>query len=136
MTRKEIYKDIRRIALGEGAEGEPMFSSVAWWNKNIEFLEEDTPFDFPALFVEFGTVEYAPQKSGDRDMGQCDVLLHVVVDGHESDLFGFIDSLDRCERLISALRASPWYLRRLQSVSNHDHGEIIEFLEVVKARIF
>ena len=132
MTRKEIYKDIRRIALGEGTEGEPMFSSVAWWNKNIEFIEEDTPFDFPALFIEFGTVEYAPQK-GDCELGQCDVLLHVVVDGHKSDP---VDSLDRCERLVSALRASPWYLRHLQSVSNHDHGEIIEFLEVVRARIF
>lgn len=132
MTRKEIYKDIRRIALGEGAEGEPMFSSVAWWNKNIEFLEEDTPFEFPALFIEFGTVDYAPQK-GCYETGQCDVILHVVVDGHKSDP---VDSLGRCEDLISALRDQFWYMRRQQSVSNHDHGEIIEFLEIVRARIF
>lgn len=133
MTRKEIYKDIRRIALGEGAEGEPMFSSVAWWNKNIEFLEEDTPFEFPALFVEFGAVDYVPQKSEDRDLGQCDVLLHVVVDEHSHDLG---DCLDRCEQLIGILRPQLWYMRRLQSMSNHDHGEVIECLEVVRARIF
>lgn len=132
MTRKEIYKDIRRIALGEGAEGEPMFSSVAWWNKNIEFLEEDTPFEFPALFIEFGTVDYAPQKGG-CEPGQCDVLLHVVVDEHSHDLG---DCLDRCEQLIGILRPQLWYMRRLQSMSNHDHGEVIECLEVVRARIF
>lgn len=133
MTRNEIYKDIRRIALGKGADGEPMFSSVAWWNKNIEFLEEDTPFEFPALFVEFGAVDYVPQKSEDRDPGQCDVLLHVVVDEHSHDLG---DCLDRCEQLIGILRPKLWYMRRLQSMSNHDHGEVIECLEVVRARIF
>lgn len=123
---------IRDAALNGGAEHDPLFLSVEWWNKNTEFLQEDTPFELPALFIEFGTVDYAPQKGG-YEPGQCDVLLHVVVDGHKSDP---VDSLDRCEQLIGILRPQLWYMRRLQSVSNHDHGEIIEFLEVVRARIF
>lgn len=133
MTRNEIFELIRAAALSGGAEHDPLFLSVAWWNKNTEFLQEDTPFELPALFVEFGAVDYVPQKSEDRDLGQCDVLLHVVVDEHSH---GLGDCLDRCEQLIGILRPQLWYMRRLQSMSNHDHGEVIECLEIVRARIY
>lgn len=133
MNRREIFYAIRAVAvepLGDGAD-EPLFNTVDMWNKNIEFLEDECPFELPALFVEFGEVNYTPLK-GREERGLCDVVLHVVVDGHADDV---MQCVERCDALVDRLRSMPWYGTRVQSLTNHDHAEIIECLEVVRVGI-
>ena len=73
----ELYLAIC-AALKEAAIG---VEHIDRWNQNVEFMEQDSPWPRPAVFVEFGTITWEPFK-GVRggQTGKGTVSLHLVTD--------------------------------------------------------
>ena len=132
MDRVAIYEEIKQVVERFNAL-EPFITidTVDWWNENVDFLEEETPFELPALFVEFGEIQYQPVK-GDHARGQCDMALHVVVDCSEASVQ---DCVSLCDRLIKSLYSRRWFMCRSRSLTNHNHAEIIECIEWVRVTV-
>ncbi len=42
----------------------PEIKTFKLWNRNVEFADQDEPWEMPALFVEFGEVRWEPFKYG------------------------------------------------------------------------
>lgn len=131
MRRNGILEDIHRVIRAAGEMTLGVNCPVEVWNANIDFLEEETPFELPAVFVEFGEVQYEPVKGG--DYGTCEVILHVAIDSSEH---GLSYCLELCDDIVGLLSRCDWYRGRLRSLTNHNHGEIIDCVEVVKAVVY
>ena len=97
---------------------------VELWNHNVEYLEEEAPFDMPAVFVEFGPINWKPMK--DASVGGCELRLHIV--GHQPDTSSeaMVLLADAVAALVTEL---PFVRCRVQSLTNHNHDEIVEHIE-------
>ena len=57
--RREIFEKIcREVAMLEGPDGERLIKHVDLWNRNVEFAVEDEVWPRPAVFVEFGVIDW------------------------------------------------------------------------------
>lgn len=139
--RKEAY-----IAICDalrGMEGNPI-KHIDLWNRNVEFLEQDIPFPMPAVFVEFDKVTWETRGQWDFS-AKVRVCLHVVTewkgsaaDGSEYqdttldvfDLIGQI-TITMCETSGETFD----HMRRVQSITNHDHETVIENVEIYECRV-
>lgn len=97
---------------------------VALWNHNVEYLEEEVPFEMPAVFVEFGPINWRPMKGA--DVGGCELRLHVV--GHQPDTSDE-EMILLCDAVASLVVWLPFVRCRVQSLTNHNHDEIVEHIE-------
>ena len=106
MVRKEIYQRIveqLRTALG----GE--IKHIDLWNHNVEFIEQEQQWSRPAVFVEFGAINW--QRLGGQPnamRGEGTVSLHIVTDwvgsttlGEDTDDFA---AFELSERICSVVR--------------------------------
>jgi hypothetical protein len=127
-------------------EGDPIHNPKIMhadlWNRQIEFLEKERPFKFPAVFIEFLPIEY-------RQLGlkaqEADVSfkLHVVSkhlgstsDGasYQDAALAHLDLLDEIHYALSGWSTSySGPMVRTGSVPNHDHAEIIAETETYRA---
>lgn len=129
MTRNEIfYNLIDEMNDGGITYNDGGFRHMDFWNANTDYLEQEEPFDLPALFVEFGQVDYQPVKSGDAP-GRCDVMLHVVCSLADTTM---PDSLRLCDRAVECASRAEGFRCRVQSLTNHNHAELVEHIEVVR----
>jgi len=141
----ELYKDIIE-QLGkvtvDGEEGSPgLIRHIDLWNRNVEFLEDEQPWPRPAVFVEFGTVDWSPWNSGGTTgfTGMCTITLHVVTDwigATSADSEGMekaVAAMDLSDRICAKLQGlcgnTYHNLRLLSSAPNHDHEELVESIE-------
>lgn len=132
----KIYKEL--AAALEKVEG---VRHVDLWNRNVEFLEEDTAFDMPAVFVEFGQIEWR-ENSGSviSHTGDGTVNLHIVsewngsaeVGGEDMErMLSVFDLAVEIQKAVSGITGSHWSRFRLRSsVTNHDHEDVIDNVEV------
>ena len=124
------------------SDGTPIIRHYDLWNRQVEFLDDETPFALPAIFIEFPRVEWAtPTQSIQR--ATVPIVLHVVsqYSGSESD--GSRYQANALERLniVDGLAEHLYNWRftgdgfsvqqtsRTASDTNHDHGELIEDIE-------
>lgn len=71
-TREELYKELRAQLLQvEGVK------CVDLWNQQTDFLEEETAFEMPAVFIELGDIEWNVMKGFFRGWGE--VRIHTVI---------------------------------------------------------
>lgn len=143
--RRELYETIRQALLGrlktvEGADvvvaaehadlyadEESTIKHVDLWNRNVEFIDEEQPWERPAVFVELPPLRWERIVGGSyRTQGT--VRLHVVTDWVSGGL-----PLDLCEQVAEAVcdvrGVSFGPLSLQESVTNHDHEEIVESIE-------
>lgn len=129
---KEIYEAV--VEQLEGIDG-GVIKHIDWWNQNVAFIEQDAPWERPAVFVEFLPIEWERLKDGYR--GKGGIRLHIVTDYSE----GLAEGLDVVERVIAAMNSwegtatihiNSWS----SSQPNHDHEEIVENIETWGLRIF
>jgi hypothetical protein len=132
----EITEQLKTI-LDEN--GEPLFKHVDLWNQNVDFIEQETPFDMPAVFVEFLPITW--QTLAGRCIQQANLILrlHIVTRWHSPTGDGAADQaeaiayLDIPNWVVKVMQnfcptgATP--LMRTQSVINHNHAEIIDSTE-------
>ena len=57
--RRQLYLDIKnRLQSIIGEDEQPLIKHFDLWNRQVEFIEEETPFECPAVFVEFDRLDW------------------------------------------------------------------------------
>ncbi len=118
---------------------------IDMWNRNIEFLDEETPWERPAVFIEILPVRW--RKIESRVEYRCNpaVRLHIVTDWYAGSegkpgTGNMFDLPARIHEKIAGLDGEHFYgLDLTESDTNHDHGEILEMIEIYEceaSRIF
>lgn len=141
--RKEIFEKVRRALMDIERSGERVIKHVALWNQNVEFIEQEDGWERPAVFLEFGTIEWRAVKDGEY-RGRGLLRLHVVTDWVPEEMpketepsdevtwgeTGVWDLCDSIDRVLYGLRGETFHeLRLVESKTNHNHEEIIETIE-------
>lgn len=152
--RKELYTKLRSMLLdpenGLGIE------HVDLWNHNVEFLEQETAWARPAVFVEFCPIDWEPHQRGVSYRAEPLVKLHIVTDWverldtrygespltaeslgtQESEAETALDMLDLSEAIHAVVgcmdgeKFSRFDL--IQTATNHNHEEIVESIDTYR----
>lgn len=154
--REELYKTIkaRLEALCVNAAGEyyerpeeadtddelhpRAIKHIDLWNRNVEFIEQEIPWERPAVFVEFLPFRWNTIVTGVEYRAEPQVNLHVVTDWveQESDLEAF-RLLDRIHEQLADLSGETFMdFDIAASSTNHNHEEILENIETYSCTAF
>lgn len=128
-ARAQLYNDIKGIIASRVEE----IKHVGLWNQDADFLEEGTPYELPALFIEFGNIEWGSYaKDGEKGMfavGRGNVKYHLLCEWNNEtdDTTPFILS-EKINRVLVSIPSSTLYSVWYPSVTytNHDHANIVE----------
>ena len=120
---------------------------VALWNQQVAFIEEEEPFDLPAVFIEFAPMEWRvfdkSRKNGRQIMtSDAHLTFHLLTPSTwgDAETLTFADAFaDRFagmqvrdgEDELHACNFMP-----AASITNHDHGELVESLETFAFRAY
>ena len=136
--RKHLYKDLCRILMDI-----PGVEHVDLWNQDVEFLDESAAFPRPAVFVEFGQIDWEPLSSPTPCWrGSGTVNLHIVTDWN-GDAAPDSESMDDnlmgwklAERIHLAVEGMSGIgydsLRCVSTITNHNHEDIVDNIEVYR----
>ena len=145
--RKELYVKIAEALLSlKGEDDEQLVKYVNMWNQNVEFIDEESPWERPAVFVEFMPIDWQRIKDGSRMVCHaCSQLkLHIVTDFKgeygASDVENIptteleqFDLPDKIARAMVCLNGDHFgNVMLLESTSNHNHSEIVEVVDTYK----
>lgn len=151
--RKELYKAIADRLFLIASDGtmidpevkeqpERLIKYVDLWNHNVEFLDQEQPWERPAVFVEFTPIQWDVIKSGREYRAKPVVNLHIVTDwkGDASSVSELqeeaLEVLDFSEIIHKALQGLEGeHFNRFdlaETHTNHNHDEIVESIEVYK----
>ena len=107
------------------------------WNQNVEFIEQETAWGRPAVFIEFEPIHWNSIVPGIEYRADARVSLHIVTDwastvGDESDGSGkFFELPDKIHDVLAGLEGDNFKDFTLEeSLTNHNHEEIVESIEV------
>ena len=131
-----MYKEISSRLLS--MDGGGSVKHVDLWNHNVEFIEQEDAWARPAVFVEFGTIEWREFK--DKEWrGRFTVRLHIVTDwcgatsiGSATDdaSLSVFDLSTKIQCALDGMRgASYGPLTLLRTSTNHNHEEIVENID-------
>ena len=82
---------------------QPVFKHCDLWNRQVEFLEQETPFQTPAVFVEFADIQWRTDGQHIQDAGLT-VRLHIV---------------------------TPWYANTASNIQNADvRATALSYLDI------
>lgn len=139
-----ITDDISPSERGAGVSSQPLFKHFDLWNRQVEFIEQETPFETPAVFVEFVPLEWHTDKSFTQN-AIVTVRLHIVtpwyantaanVPGVSREVaLSYLDIPSIVFRQLHGQRAELAEgnfnaLVRTGSVINHDHERFIDSVE-------
>lgn len=138
--RTEIYEKIRERLRETG-----IIKHIDLWNHNVEFIEQETAWDRPAVFVEFGVITWSGVKGQEVLRGIGSVRLHIVTDWvseseqtnseSEGDMQTSFGIADVVQEALSGLTGDSFHGWELtETHTNHNHEEIVENIEVYKVR--
>ncbi len=137
--RKKIYLAIiERLKQIIDQDGMQRIKHFDLWNHNVEFIEQETPFDMPAVFIEFGPIDWATMAGGVQQ-ATITVSIHVATryggataDGalSQDEALSHFDLLDEIGKKMFGLNGDGFQaFKRIRSQTNHNHEEIIENIE-------
>lgn len=156
---KHLYLALEEKLLAitdEQENPQPIFKHCDLWNRQVEFLEQETPFQTPAVFVEFTNIEW-------RTLGQhvqeadLTVRLHIVTPwyantasnvqnaGVRATALSYLDiptvlfrqlhgqhgNLEDGDTLLGHFNA----LTRTASTVNHDHERFVDSVETYQCHL-
>lgn len=136
--RKVIYN-----AIQEALATIPDVKTVGLWNNQVSYAEEEQPFEVPAVFIEFGTIDWRDFLCGTRE-AVIDVKLHVVTDSRVSpwsDTLATFDLIDTIHAKLHALHSVEEdgsvmdSLTAIQSITDHDFDELQDNVEVYECHV-
>ncbi len=139
--RKELYKALceRLKTVGEGK-----IKHIDLWNRNVEYIEQEDNWPRPAVFVEFGPIEWQPFTGRAALRGTCRLKLHIVTDWsgsaadgspHQDELLEVFDYSADIQRALEGMQGQTYSALTLKEThTNHDHDEIVESIEVYELR--
>lgn len=150
---KELYKAIAERLFQIAADGsmidpeaeeqpEKLIKHVDLWNHNVEFLDQEQPWERPAVFVEFTPIKWEPIKPGREYRSKPVVNLHIVTDwagdasaGSElqDEALEVLDYSGIIHKALQGLEGDHFNRFDLaETHTNHNHEEIVESIEVYK----
>jgi hypothetical protein len=141
---KEIYTSIQTALENiKNAEGNPLFKHFDLWNQNVQFIEQDSPFETPACFVEFQPIGW--ETIGNRvQETTLSIRLHVVTPwyGQSSKISPvqseMLDYLNIPDFVLNALQGmiieKVGVLTRTASEINHNHERYVDSVEIYQLR--
>lgn len=126
--RDIIYQTIRTAVLAvTDANNNSVVGHVDIWNRQLDLIEEEQPFDTPAVFIEFGDISWQTLPHGRREAVVA-VKLHVVTDsrvGRWDDAMARLSLLDDLYAALFGLTYSDSYGNAMDSLtlaaSHTDH---------------
>lgn len=103
--RRFLYLSlIERLKQLTDRDGKPVIRTFDLWNEQISFLEQEEPFDAPAVFIEFRPVKWT---GGGTQTADVTLRLHIVTPwkgssreggGFQRRRWSVFDLLDRMDR--------------------------------------
>lgn len=106
--RRFLYLSlIERLKQLTDRDGKPVIRTFDLWNEQISFLEQEEPFDAPAVFIEFRPVKWT---GGGTQTADVTLRLHIVTPwkgssreggGFQQQALERFDLLDRMDRHLS-----------------------------------
>ncbi|MDR2652065.1 MAG: hypothetical protein LBC68_07080 [Prevotellaceae bacterium] len=77
--RKFIYLSIvERLSELKNPDGEQLIKHFDLWNNNLEYIEDEQPFNTPAVFVEFQSINWRYQANKLYNTDLVAIRLHIV----------------------------------------------------------
>ena len=139
--RKEFYLAVSERLMS--IQGNPI-KHVDLWNNNVEFIEQETNWPRPAVFVEFRPIvwERMTTRGAHEYQARTEVRLHIVTDWNgsaSSELedearMEAIEALDLSEQIHAALLGLTGDhfgdVEIQATLTNHNHEEVIDNIEV------
>ena len=122
-------------------EGNQLIKHIDLWNEQVEFIEQETPFANPAIFIEF--MQFNWQTLGGNSQ-RCSptIRFHIIQQykGSEADgsifrtdaleRFTVLDAIDNHMKGFTAMtedkKKTITMWQRSSSSTNHNHEELIE----------
>lgn len=106
------------------------FIHVDYWNEQLANLEQENPFLRPAVFIEFGVVQWIRQGKV-KKTGIVPVVFHLVTDNYDiysdrEDMTDSLDLLERSENLLDNVTVpgtTPFLHQGTET--DHNHGNLI-----------
>lgn len=139
--REELYNALIE-ALHKVDKG--AIKHIDLWNENIYFIDEETAFETPAVFVEFGEINWNPNVGKNYYRGSGTFNLHVVTQWNGSAaagsedkdaLMATIDFSNKIHKQVVELRGEQFgSIELLKTLTNHNHTEIMENIETYKVK--
>ena len=137
--RKEIYLAIiEQLKTIVDAKDAPKIKHFDLCNMNVEYIDQETVADMPAVFVEFAPIQWKEASNGCQQ-ATVTIALHIATpyeggaaDGSiaQSVALDYLDLLDEINKALYGLKGNGfWALKRVSSQTNHNHEEIIESIE-------
>ena len=141
--RANIYKAlVEKLKEYTDTEGNQVFKHFDLWNEQVDFIEDETPFDTPAIFIEFRSINWSDTMQN-MQRGTLPIRLHVVTEWKGSTNDGSIyqgtalkrlDLVDNMAGHLFNWRATEGNtdiqrMQRTASYTNHNHGELVEDIE-------
>lgn len=145
--KKQLYLAIiDRLKNIPGADDEPLFKHFDLWNQQVEFIEQETPFLTPAIFVEFMPLQWRTLGNRVQD-ADLTTRLHIVTEWHaltadnvpdeEQNLaleyLDIVDSVVAALQNFSAPGTNSWM--RTQTIPNHNHERYVDSVEEYICRV-
>lgn len=81
---KHLYLTLEQKLLAvtdEQPNPQPLFKHCDLWNRQVEFVEQETPFQTPAVFVEFEPLQWRTDGQHIQD-ADLTIRLHIVTPWH------------------------------------------------------
>lgn len=116
----------------------PEVQHVDLYNENVEYVDEESPWERPAVFIEFGDIEWRPLTGSKLSQrGEGDVMLHIVTDWADG---GFEAAYHLTNKVLNALVGTGANTEVYTSYCPHttmtcrSHGELMENIEVMHVK--
>jgi len=110
---------------------EQLFKHFGLWNEQIESVEQEMPFQYPAAFIEFMPVKW--NLRGRNNIWETDltIRLHIVTEydaEHTPDFFDIIDDVTAIMQNTLVLKTNRGWMRS-QSITGHNCKYYIDNIE-------
>ncbi len=128
--RKELYNAIKEKL----ASDVPEVKHIDLWNHNVEFIEQEEGWERPAVFVEFGKIDWSPfQGGGQRGKGL--LTIHLVTDWADGGHDAAFDLEDKVRAALDGLSGDSFNgMALVETITNHNHEEILESIDSYAVR--
>lgn len=134
--RQGLYSTVRNLLTNHVED----IQYIDLWNENVDFMEEDSEYALPAVFIEFGPIDWqplTPSGSGVWDKGEGEVRLHIVT-GWSSEAYA--EAWNLTEQVTETLRGVAGELFGMfypsQSLTCHSYKDVLENVEVYGVKFY
>lgn len=137
--RKELYK-----ALCERLKTVDNVKHIDLWNNNVEFIEQESAWQRPAVFIEFKPVLWSMVKEK-AWKAKIQVSLHIVSDWNGSasadseqqdEILSIYDLSDKIACAVEGMKGTTFgRLTLAETHTSHNHEDIVENIDVYSCNV-